>query len=295
MEYPTFSDSGIQLPIRPEGIAFDMDGTLLDYDSRLSDSVAKAVRLITRGGIKVFLVTGRLQGGAEKFWRELMLDTPIASCNGARVGFPGQEPFLHIRLSEKVRNIVLDVEAENNLYLQYYVDDHIYTLHDSPEREWYSRMFNPVEKLEGRDDLLAMRLPTKIVAITPECDQPRVWKLFADALGNEAIITRSNERFTEIISPEADKGVGLRALSDWSGIPVENFIAVGDAMNDLPMLQAAGFAISFKSGDPKLAEHVDMLLPPLWEDGMEILAKCVLGMTNSGRFFTARTRRFFKK
>ena len=294
MEFPTLSDTGVQLPIHPEGIAFDLDGTLLDYDGHLSDSVARAVRLIMRAGIKVFLITGRLQNGAEKYWREMCLDTPLATCNGAYVGFPDHEPFFHIRLGEKARDIILDLEERHGLYVNYYIDNLVYAMHDGAEREWYSRQFSPVLRAVDRGDIVSRRLPTKCLCITTESEQDRVRELFSEALGELATITRSNERFIEILPPGADKGVGLKVLADWAGSPLERFIAVGDAMNDLPMLQTAGFAIGFKSGDPRLVEHVDMLLPPLWEDGMEILAKCILGMTNSGRFLTSRSRRFFR-
>lgn len=295
MDYPNFSDSGIQLPIRPHAIAFDLDGTLLDYDGHMSDTVARSVRLISQSGIKVFLVTGRLQGGAEEYWKELGLSTPIAACNGAYIGFPGQEPFLHIRLSEKARNTMLDLERRHNLYVNYYIDNHVYAMHEGAERDWYSRQFSPVKKAVDAEDITSRRLPTKCLCITAESEQDKIMKMFSDAIGREATVTRSNDRFIEIVPPTANKGVGLKALADWGSMPMEGFIAVGDAMNDLPMLQEAGFAISFKSGDPRLVEHVDMLLPPLWEDGMDIFAKCVLGMTSSGRFMTERSTRFFRK
>lgn len=295
MEFPCISDSGIQLPIHPEGIAFDLDGTLLDYDGHLSDSVARSVQFIHQSGIKVFLVTGRTGIACQQYWEKLGLDTPVATCNGAQVGFFGEEPFHHIRLSQKARDIIMQVETENNLYVNYYFDDGVYSVTDGPDRDFYSHQFVMVQLANSREDIVAMGLPTKCLCITSEEEQPRLMQLFSQALGDEALVTRSNNRFIELLPPGADKAVGLSALSRWSGIPLERFIAVGDAMNDVPMLQAAGFAIGFKSGDPRLADFVDMLLPPLWEDGMEILAKCVLGMTGSGRFLTPRSSRFFKK
>lgn len=295
MDYPNFSDSGIQLPIRPQAIAFDLDGTLLDYDGRLSEPVARAVKLIARGGIAVFLITGRMEIGCEKFWRELCLDTPMATCNGAYIGYPGKDPIYHERLSAQARDAILDVEKRHGLYVNYYIDNHVYTLHDTPEREYYSRFFYHVELARDREDITHRRPPTKCLCVSSEEDQPRIAELFEEALAGEAGVTRSSPKFTEMLPKNIDKGVGLRRLAELSGIPVESFVAVGDAMNDLPMLQTAGFAITFKSGDPKLVEHVDMLLPPLWEDGMDVLAKCILGMTNSGRFLTARSQRFFKK
>lgn len=288
MESPLFSDTGVRLPIKPEGIAFDLDGTLLDYDGRLSESIAKSVRLISRAGIKVFLVSGRLQGGCEGYWRELNLDTPIGSCNGAHIGIPGREPIFHLRLSEAARATIMRLEREKNLFVNYYIDNHVYSLSDGPDRDWYSRQFTLVESLSSPNDILSRHLPTKCLCITPETEHEQVMSMFAEELGAEANVTESNTRFIEILPPEANKGLALRTLAGWSGIPIERFVAVGDAMNDLPMLREAGFSIAFKSGDAKLAEYVDMMLPPLWEDGMNILARCILGMTDSGRFLTRR-------
>ncbi len=294
MDLPQFSDTGVQLPIHPLGIAFDMDGTLLDYDGHLSESVARAVRLITKTGIRVFIVSGRLQSGSEKYWEELELDTPIVSCNGAYIGFPGEQPLHHLRLDAACRDIIMEAEKEFGLYVNYCIDNAVYSLTDGPDRDMYSAHYSFVALAPDREDIRSRNNPTKCLCITAEADQARILAMFKERLGDNVVLTRSNNRFIEIMPLGADKGEGLRFVAEWASIPMDRFIAVGDALNDLPMLREAGFAISFKSGDPRLAEYVDMLLPPLWEDGIDVLAKYVLGMTNSGRFLTPRSSRFFR-
>lgn len=290
-----YSDTGIKLPIRPKAIAFDLDGTLLDYEGNLTPGVEKAVNLMVASGLKVFLITGRLQPSCEKYWRIFGLDTPMATCNGAQVGFPDSPPIFNTHLSLAARNKIMEAEVGHNLYVNYYINNLVYSVSDGPVREYYSQNYSPVILVDSLDEIRAMDLPTKCLCIVDEIDNPAVTSIFADALGNEINLTESNKRFIELLPPGADKAEGLRQLVKWAGITTEECVAVGDGLNDLPMLQAAGFSITFNSGDQRLREHVDMVLPPLWQDGMDTLAGVVLGMTDSGRFMTTRSQRFLKK
>ncbi len=288
MDFPTTTESGVPLPIRPQAIAFDLDGTLLDHDGVLSDAVARAVRRISRSGIRVFIVTGRLQSGAERHWRAIEPGTPIACCNGAHIGFPGEAPLRHARLSKTVRRKIVDIDSGSGLYFNYAVDNTVYALKDGPEREFYSRVFSPVSLAGGPEEILALPAPTKCLCVTSEAEQPAALALLREALGDGAQVTTSNSRFIEIIPPGVDKGAALDFLAHWMGVTPDAFIAVGDAMNDAPMMEKAGFAVSFTSGDPGMREHADMLLPPLWEEGMRVLAGRVLGIAGSERVFKGK-------
>jgi hydroxymethylpyrimidine pyrophosphatase-like HAD family hydrolase len=189
----------------------------------------------------------------------------------------------------------MELETRHNLYVNYYLDSSVYCAHDSPLREWYAKHYSLNVNLLPLEKIAALGLPMKCLSIVETGEHAPVSRLFASALGDQAKLTASNDRFIEILPPEADKAEGVRQLSLWSGIPLADFVAVGDGLNDLPMLEAAGFSITFNSGDPRLAEHADMVLPPLWEDGMDMLAKVVLGLTESGRFLTRRSNRLFRK
>lgn len=275
---PTVSDSDSGLPVRAEAVAFDLDGTLLDYSGVMADSVALAVRRIADAGIRVFVVSGRMPDAGEPYWRRLGLDTPLASCNGAFVGIPGQTPLVDKRLSAEAREIVLGIDQKHGVYLNYCPGGEVYTLHDDGNRAYYSAHFSPVKLAESPDAIRAFSLPSKCLCITPEEEQAKFIDIFRSGLGSLADITTSNSRFIEILPPGANKGEALKSLSEWCGIPTEKFIAVGDGMNDLPMLKTAGFAVAFTSGNPALAPHADMVIPPLWEDGADILTNRILGL-----------------
>ena len=67
-----------------------------------------------------------------------------------------------------------------------------------------------------------------------------------------------------------DKGSGVRKLAEIQGIDIKKTIAVGDGMNDLPMLQVCGLSIAM-AGSPaevKIAAHY--LAPSVDNDGLAV-------------------------
>ncbi|PWH07487.1 haloacid dehalogenase [Brachybacterium endophyticum] len=60
---------------------------------------------------------------------------------------------------------------------------------------------------------------------------------------------------------DVDKADGLRLAAAHLGIDVAETIAIGDGMNDLGMLEAAGTAVAIEGGAPALLEHADLVVP----------------------------------
>ena len=64
-----------------------------------------------------------------------------------------------------------------------------------------------------------------------------------------------------------DKGSGLLALADLLGIPREATIAVGDADNDLPMLQSAGLSVAMGNANENARAAADVIVADNDHDG----------------------------
>ena len=83
-------------------------------------------------------------------------------------------------------------------------------------------------------------------------------------------ITRTHTWLVEATAPGVDKGSGLRRLCQMLGVAPERVMAVGDSENDIPMLQAAGFAVAMGNATPALKAVADWIAPTLDEEGAAV-------------------------
>lgn len=70
-------------------------------------------------------------------------------------------------------------------------------------------------------------------------------------------ITRSMPTAYEFMARGCNKGGALKILSDHLGVEKDEILAVGNALNDLDMLEYAGTGIAMKNSDPDLLDVWD--------------------------------------
>jgi hydroxymethylpyrimidine pyrophosphatase-like HAD family hydrolase len=110
-----------------------------------------------------------------------------------------------------------------------------------------------------------------LVITTPERRDGLIGEVAA-AAGEGLFVTGSSGRFVEILRGGIDKGAGLRVLAGHLGIPVTSWIAVGDDLNDLHMLEAAGLGVAVAGAGEDVRRVADKVIGNLWEGGAEELA-----------------------
>ena len=71
-------------------IAVDLDGTLLNGESKLSDFTKDTIKQISKKGHHVVIATGRPYRMAKDFYDQLELETPMINFNGSLTHLPGK-------------------------------------------------------------------------------------------------------------------------------------------------------------------------------------------------------------
>lgn len=239
-------------------VALDLDGTLITDDLIITDEAKAAIRAAVAQGVVVTLATGRMFRSAEMFARELGLEVPLICYQGAMVKHSGtKETIYHQPVALDLARRFVSLAQANDYHVQAYVDDRILVPVMNEPARYYSNLARVPAEVVG--DLLGYldrpeRAPTKLVIITGPEQTLTVVNQMQAAFGDTLYVTRSHPRFTEGVNPVCNKGVALLALAQSLDIPREQVLAVGDNLNDLPMLEAAGFSVAVANASPVVKE-----------------------------------------
>ena len=82
----------------------------------------------------------------------------------------------------------------------------------------------------------------------------------------------------EFTSEGISKGEALKFVSDHTGIPMERIMAIGDNLNDVEMIKAAGFGVAMGNAIPLLKEKADWVTAINDEDGFALAIEKMLSM-----------------
>jgi Cof subfamily protein (haloacid dehalogenase superfamily) len=257
-------------PKTPALFAVDLDGTLVEPRQPVRPGSLAAVKRVMAAGVAVTIVTGRMVVGAKPFADMLGLDGELICYQGAVIADARTGRFeREVALPNALALRAYAVARAHDFHVQFYRDDRFYVEEDNVYAQLYARTSGsqPIvvpslpEAFEGHDS-------TKVNIVTDPARTPAALALFADALGNEAYVTRSNPEFVEILNSRVDKGTALRLVAEHLGIAMDDVVAIGDSYNDLPLLRAAGFSIAMGSAPDELKALADAVVGDVEHDGV---------------------------
>ena len=250
---------------RYQMVAFDLDGTLLQSNRRISDSTVEYLQSLDRRGLKLAFCTGRSSRSTYEHIQKLGLSRPfpVVCTNGAKGIFcnldqraecPREDMVFHKPLSREITSCAIQNAKKLNYVSMLYYDDAVYANESCEEHFTLTRLYmrlarSNVTHVEDNFESLMdeFGMPSRIVVLFLNASIEDVLASFETELGREAtIIPGSKGWFLEILN--SNKGRGLRDMCHHMDVPLEKCIALGDGENDVEFLTMAGLGICMKNG-----------------------------------------------
>ena len=166
---------------------------------------------------------------------------------------------------------------ENGWHIHVYDGDDLYINMDDDFRAWYEKTCNVRGILTPFDISATVRekniSPHKIVIMCPAEERKFALDSLESRFGEKYYVTTSSENLVEIVKKGCNKGGVITFLSQYYGIPLSQTIAIGDNLNDLPMLRAAGLGVVVENGEEELKKEADFITRSCDSDGVAYVIK----------------------
>ena len=115
----------------------DLDGTLLDRDHQISEANKLAIFEAVQSGVTVTIATGRMYPSALPYAKQLGVDVPIITYNGAVIKSVSGEILYEQCLDTGVAQEIITLCQENDWYIQTIDDDNLYFKEHNEKAKYY--------------------------------------------------------------------------------------------------------------------------------------------------------------
>ena len=271
--------------------AIDMDGTILNTNNEINPSSKEAINQLSASGIKTVLTSGRLMSSIKFATEELGEDNPMVANNGALImantdKILGQHPFEDSHIKELVKFC-----EEHKFIYHFYDEDTFYSNRLDEERLEHLKINNDyglnyqcnISITENPyKDLKQRGKPAYKILIgclnSHAYGEEKAVKIIKEAFEDKLYVTSSGPGAIEIMEPHVNKWEGVKELSNFLGIKLDEIAAIGDSYNDLPMVENAKIGFAMGNANDTVKSVADYVVADNNGNGIKEAAEIILNL-----------------
>lgn len=274
----------------------DLDGTLLNAESKVSDESAALINSAIADGALFSVATARTPATVSRLLKDVHINVPLIVMTGAAIWDMARNRYLHVEFhDEDIARRLLETYRRHSLSTFVYTlgeDNIIHIYHTGPmsDLEWKfvdERKDSPFKEFhipdtgcsvfpERLDRVLLfynMRPTPEVLPVYEEIRSlPGIRPVFYhDIFGEETAIM-------EVFGEGASKAEAVRILADM--INADRVVAYGDNVNDLPILGIADDAVAVSNAVAEVKNAADRVIGPNTDHSV---ARDIVRLTTLGR------------
>ncbi|MEI6240426.1 MAG: HAD family hydrolase [Planctomycetia bacterium] len=274
-------------------LALDVDGTVCDSRHEVADATCAAIARIRAAGIRVILATGRRYRDTLPVAARLGIAAPLITASGALVKDPGTHATLvRATFDPDVLTGVLRVVVDHGH------EPIVYTDSFAAGYDFHCRRL-PAPDVAGRGVDVYLERNRSLANVRPDLDREPPPDAFAGfAMGSQQAMLdlqaalldawpgrlslhvirspRYRDWMCEIAPAGVTKWTGVVGVATRLGIEPGAVCAVGDDVNDLPMIRGAGLGIAMGNATDDVRAAADVVVATHDDGGITEVADTLL-------------------
>ncbi|MGI6095566.1 MAG: Cof-type HAD-IIB family hydrolase [Lachnospiraceae bacterium] len=243
----------------------DLDDTLLNRKKQITPQNADAIEEALEKGHRIVINTGRPLIGALEQIQALHLERKgcyAITYNGGLI----YDCYTHKTIYKKAIPLpyvhhIFQQTAKAGIHCQTYDAKGILSAKETSCLQRYSSKTGVPYRIIPDLPYSMTEEPVKILAIDDE--HPQKLHAYRESLTewaeNKISVFFSSTSYLEHVANGVSKGAAMKILCEILDIPLINTISVGDAENDIPMIQTAHIGAAMKNATPQVKAVADYI------------------------------------
>ncbi|GGF17738.1 phosphatase YwpJ [Halobacillus andaensis] len=272
-------------------IAIDLDGTLLNNESEISQENLEAIQRAQQEGVEIVVATGRAEFDVREVFSKTGLTTWVIGANGATIHTPEGELFDSVPIQPNDAEEILSWLEAEDYYYEVFSDDAILTPENGRDLLYIEldriKTANPdaniaelehslakqfgqtgFKKVPSYKEIVQAGVPLyNVLAFSFEKEKrDKGWRKF-EGYEDVTLVSSGIHNF-ELEHKYASKGIALEKLAAHFGYSLRDTAAIGDSPNDLSMLNVAGHRAAMANARDSVLEASDFVTKTNDEHGV---------------------------
>ncbi|WP_278035109.1 Cof-type HAD-IIB family hydrolase [Flavobacterium nitratireducens] len=259
-------------------LVLDMDDTLLNDDHIISEENRAMLAKAKEKGVKIILASGRPTPAMIEYARDLgLMDSYMISFNGAVItDLKNDEVIFEQSLTQEQIHNLYDYSKEKKTHIITYLDGKVVS-------ETHSEYIDVEVNITGLEHEVVPNFKERVQTSAIKCillEEPSYLKEVEADLKvamPHLSVCMSKPFFLEAAQTGIDKGASVKFLAEKLNIDQAEVIAVGNAGNDLSMIEYAGLGVWVDNVDAHLRDKGDVVVASNNDHGVaEVIQRFIL-------------------
>lgn len=244
-------------------VAIDLDGTLLTDTKQVAQKTVNALKQVANNGVKVVIASARPPRSVRHIYSLLGLDTWQINYNGAVIwDQPSAKAVFHRpmagalvhKIIDNARDLFEQVQVTCEIMDKWHTD----RIDDTLTTET-GKLFKP-DVIAPLDTFLHQPI-TKLLLLAEPKLIFRLEAMLAEKYPTQVSMVRTDDHMIQIMDHRVSKAIALDKVARHYHIRHANIMAIGDAPNDIGMLQLAGIAVAMDNAHRSAKEVAHWIAP----------------------------------
>jgi len=255
------SDRAIKL------VAIDLDGTLFNSASKITDKNLEAIHKCLKSGIKVIITTAKTVYWVKKLIVELGLQDPQIASAGSVIIDRNLTPVYIKKIPVKAYRKAVKLARQYGAgFGASCLDGFVYY---EKENKYLDYIWETGEQPKHTDNLLNPEIANQVLLITATVNEDDPFNNAAiECVGDAIKLRRGGPYFLAGCNKNAGKMGALKKIMASLKINSRNIMAIGDSESDLGMIKLAGIGVAMGNASEVLKVNADFTVSDNDNDGV---------------------------